>query len=466
MTVPPVDARRYDAKVSHRRTTDAVGRPSLLRALRHRNYRLFFAGQSLSLVGTWITRIATSWLIYRLTGSALLLGIVGFCGQIPTLFLAPVAGVYVDRWDRHRVLVVTQVLSMLQSFALAGLALAGVITVAEVLALQVCQGIINAFDTPARQAFVVTMIEDRADLPNAIALNSTMVNASRILGPSIGGVLIAAVGEGWCFLADGVSYLAVIASLLAMRLPRPAPRTVDTRVLEELRAGFAYVTGFKPIGTALILLALVSTMGMPYTVLMPAVAAKLLHGGPHTLGLLMTMSGLGALGGAVYLASRTTVVGLGRVIASAAALFGAGLVGFGFSRALWLSLVILPFVGAGFMVSLAATNTVIQTLTEEHLRGRVMAFYTMSFLGTAPLGSLLAGVLADRIGEPMTIVTGGVACLLGAGWFASRLPGLRDLVRPVYRRRGILPDEPLPAGAAGASSPAGASSTSRAPDRT
>jgi MFS family permease len=327
------------------------------------------------------------------------------------------------------------------------LALAGIITVAEVLVLQVFQGVINAFDTPARQAFVVTMIEDRADLPNAIALNSLMVNASRILGPSIGGVLIAAVGEGWCFLVDAISYLAVIASLLAMRVPRSARRAAETRVLEELRAGFRYVTRFAPIRTSLILLALVSTMGMPYTVLMPAVATKLLHGGPHTLGLLMGASGFGALGGAFYLASRPTVVGLGRVIAIASAVFGAGLVAFGFSRVLWLSLLILPLIGAGFMVSLAATNTIVQTITEEHLRGRVMAFYTMAFLGTAPLGSLLAGVLADWIGEPMTIVAGGVACVLGAAWFASRLPRLRELVRPIYVQLGIVG---APAAGAGA----------------
>jgi len=414
-----------------------AGPPSILRALRHRNYRLFFAGQSLSLVGTWITRIATSWLIYRLTGSALLLGIVGFCSQIPTLFLAPVAGVFVDRWNRHRVLVVTQVLSMLQSLALAVLALAGIITVAQVLALQVFQGVINAFDTPARQAFVVSMIEDRADLPNAIALNSTMVNASRILGPSIGGVLIAAVGEGWCFLADAISYLAVIASLMAMHTVHEERRG-GTRLVDELTAGFRYVTGFVPIRTVLLLLALVSTMGMPYTVLMPAVAAKLLHGGPHTLGWLITASGVGALAGAVFLAARPSVVGLGRVIATAAAVFGAALIALGASRALWLSLLIMPLIGAGFMVSLAASNTIVQTLTEEHLRGRVMAFYTMAFLGTAPLGSLMAGVLADRIGEPLTIAAGGVACLLGAGWFASRLPRLRELVRPIYLERGIL----------------------------
>jgi MFS family permease len=417
----------------------AVGRPSPIRALRHRNYRLFFGGQTLSLVGTWITRIATSWLVYRLTGSALLLGVVGFCGQIPTLFLAPFAGVFVDRWNRHQVLLVTQVLSLLQSLALAVLALAGAITVAEVLVLQLLQGGINAFDTPARQAFVVAMIDDRADLPNAIALNSTMVNASRVLGPSIGGVLIAAVGEGWCFMVDAVSYLAVIASLLVMRVPPPTRPRPETRLLDELTAGFRYVSRFAPIRTVLLLLAVVSTMGMPYAVLMPAVAAKRLHGGPHTLGLLMTASGVGALGGAFYLAWRPTILGLGRVIVIASTVFGLGLVAFGVSRVLWLSLLILPFVGAGFMVSLAASNTIVQTVTEEHLRGRVMAFYTMAFLGTAPIGSLLAGILADRLGEPATIVLGGGVCLAGAAWFASRLPRLRKLIRPIYVQQGIIP---------------------------
>jgi MFS family permease len=293
------------------------------------------------------------------------------------------------------------------------------------------------------------MIEDRADLANAIALNSSMVNASRILGPSISGVLIAAVGEGWCFLVDAISYLAVIASLLAMRLPQNTRGPIETRVLEELRAGFRYVTRFAPIRTVLLLLALVSTMGMPYTVLMPAVAAKVLHGGPHTLGLLMSASGVGALGGAFYLASRRTVVGLGRAIAIASTVFGAGLVALGLSRSLWLSLLILPLIGAGFMVSLAAANTIVQTITEEHLRGRVMAFYTMAFLGSAPLGSLLAGVLADRIGEQMTIVVGGAACVLGSAWFASRLPRLRELVRPIYLQRGIIGAPTVEAGAEG-----------------
>jgi MFS family permease len=412
---------------------------SLLRALRHRNYRLFFGGQTVSLVGTWITRIATGWLVYRLTGSALQLGVVSFCGQIPTLFLAPVAGVFVDRWNRHRVLLVTQVLSLIQSLALAILTFAGIITVGEILVLQVFQGVINAFDTPARQAFVVTMIEDRADLPNAIALNSSMVNASRIAGPAIGGVLIASMGEAWCFLVDAISYVAVIASLLAMRLAREKREPSTGRLLEELATGFRYVRDFEPIRTVLLLLALVSTMGMPYAVLMPAFASKILHGGPHILGLLMGMSGVGALVGAIYLASRNSVLGLGRVIATSVTVFGIALIGFALSRTLWLSIALLPLVGAGFMVTLASSNTVIQTIVEEHLRGRVMAFYAMAFLGTAPIGSLFAGVLAEHFGEPATVAIGGVACIAGGLWFRSRLGQLRELVRPIYIKRGILP---------------------------
>jgi MFS family permease len=416
----------------------AASGPRITRAFRSRNFRLFFGGQSVSLIGTWITRIATSWLVYRLTGSALLLGVVGFCGQIPTLLLAPFAGVLVDRWDRHRILVVTQLLSMLQSLALALLVFTGTITVPLVLALQVAQGIINAFDTPARQAFVIQMVEDRADLPNAIALNSSMVNASRIIGPSIGGIVIAAVGEGWCFLADAVSYLAVIASLLAMRVaPRPAPRR-DTRLRDEMRAGFQYVSRFVPVRSALLLLSLVSIMGMPYTVLMPLISTTVLHGGPHTLGFLMTASGVGALGGALYLASRRSVLGLGRVMVLATATFGAGLVVFSLSRTLSFALVALPFVGAGMMVTMAATNTIIQTVVTEELRGRVMAFYTMAFLGTAPIGSLLAGVAADRVGPTATIRIGGAACIGAALWFALRLPGLRAMVRPIYVERGII----------------------------
>jgi predicted MFS family arabinose efflux permease len=423
------------------RMTSTIARSHMFRALAHRNYRLFLTGQTVSLMGTWITRVATSWLVYRLTGSALMLGVVGFWGQIPTLVLSPFAGVLVDRWDRHRIMVWTQALAALQSFALAILVLTGNITVPLILVLQLLQGIINAFDAPARQSFVVQMVDDPDDLPNAIALNSTMVNASRIVGPSIGGVIIAAVGEGWCFMVDAISYLAVIASLLAMRVQAAPPRANRGAMLDELRAGFHYVSRFAPVRSALLLLALVSTLGMPYTVLMPVMATQVLHGGPHTLGILMGASGLGAIASALYLASRKSVLGLGRIMAIGTFVFGIGLVAFGMSRSIWLALIALPLAGAGFMTEMAATNTILQTVTEDHLRGRVMAFYTMAFLGTAPLGSLLAGVAADRIGAPLTIVLGGVACVAGAAWLALRLPGLREQVRPIYVQRGILAAE-------------------------
>jgi MFS family permease len=412
----------------------------MTRALRHRNYRLFFSGQSVSLIGTWITRIATSWLVYRLTGSELLLGVVGFCGQVPTLLLAPFAGVVVDRADRQRILIVTQILSMVQSAALAILTLSGVITVGEILGLQVFQGLINSFDTPARQAFVVEMVEDRADLANAIALNSSMVNGSRIIGPSIGGAIIAAFGEGWCFAIDAVSYVFVIGSLLAMHLTRASrERRVEAHVLQDLRAGWDYVLGSTPIRTALIMLAIVSTMAMPYTVLMPAVVTDVLHGGPSSLGLLMTASGVGALAGALYLAQRKSVVGLGTVAMFATIAFGAGLIGFSLSRSELVAAAILTVVGAGFILQMAATNTVLQTLVDDSIRGRVMAFYTMAFFGSAPIGSLLAGVLADRIGPETTIGLCGGVCILTGLWFAGKLPSLRAMVRPIYVERGILP---------------------------
>lgn len=421
--------------------TSDLPRLQITRALAHRNFRLFFGGQSVSLVGTWITRVATSWLVYRLTGSALLLGIVGFWGQIPTLVLAPFAGVLVDRTDRRAILVWTQALSAIQSLALAILTLTHTITVFWIIVLQVAQGVINAFDTPARQSFVVQMVDDPADLPNAIALNSTMVNASRILGPSIGGLIIAAVGEGWCFMIDAISYIAVIASLVAMRIAAGQPRVKGGSMLGDLAAGFRYVSGFPPVRTALVLLAIVASMGMPYTVLMPVIATNVFHGGANTLGFLMTASGVGAVAGALYLASRPNVLGLGRVMVVATFAFGAGLIAFGLVRTLWLALLVLPVIGAGFMVQMAATNTILQTITEERLRGRVMAFYTMAFLGTAPIGSLIAGVAATHIGASATIIVGGIACLLGAFWLALRLPTLREHVRPIYIERGILSAE-------------------------
>ncbi|HEX4459546.1 MAG TPA: MFS transporter [Polyangia bacterium] len=410
------------------------------RALKHRNYRLFFAGQGTSLVGTWITRIATSWLVYRLTGSAMLLGLVGFAGQLPTFLLAPIAGVMVDRWSRHRVLVVTQVLAMLQSALLAALAITHVIQVWHILVLSAFQGLINAFDTPARQSFVVEMVEDRADLPNAIALNSSMVNAARLLGPSVAGVLIAAFGEGWCFAIDALSYLAVLASLLMMRLkPRPLA-ALHKHVLIELREGFKYVAGFAPIRAILVLLAVVSFTGIPYTVLMPIFASKVLNGGANMLGILMAASGGGAVAGALWLASRRTVLGLGRTLVIAGFTFGLGLIGFALSRQWIVSMLLLFIAGGGMMVQMAASNTLLQTLVDEDKRGRVMSFYTMAFFGMMPFGSLAAGWAGARIGAPWTVIIGGAMTIAAVAVFVVKLPALRRQARPIYVRLGILPE--------------------------
>lgn len=413
-------------------------RIAFLRALRHRNYRLFFGGQGVSLVGTWITRIATAWLVYRLTDSALLLGVVGFAGQIPVSLLSALAGALMDRWNLHRVLVVTQALAMLQSAALAVLTLSGVIQVWHVIVLALFQGFINAFDTPARQAFVVRMVDDRADLGNAIALNSSMFNVARLIGPSIAGALIALVGEGVCFLVDAVSYLPVIAALLAMRLGAVRAQIPVGGALQGLREGLGYAFGFPPIRALLLLVGTCSFTGMPYVVLMPVFARDILHGGPDTFGLLMAAAGSGALVGALYLASRRSVRGLGRIIVLMSSLFGAGLVAFAFSRALWLSLPLLFVTGMGVLVQMASTNTVLQTIVEDDKRGRVMSLYITAVLGMQPFGSLFAGTLAQHIGAPLTIGLGGGACMVASLAFARTLPALRALIRPIYAQKGII----------------------------
>ncbi len=411
------------------------------RALRHRNFRLFFGGQSISLIGTWMTRIATAWLVYRLTGSAWLLGIVGFCGQIPTFLLAPFAGVWVDRLNRRHVLVVTQTLAMVQSLFLAALTLTHVVTIKEILWLSIFQGMINAFDMPGRQAFMVQMIEDRQDLGNAIALNSSMVNMARLVGPSLAGLVIAGFGEGYCFLIDGISYIAVIISLLLMQLPKFVAASKIVPMVEQLKEGWAYVSRFTPVRTILLLFAVVSLMGMPFTVLMPIFAAKVLHGGPHTLGFLMGAVGTGALVAAISLAMRKSVLGLGRVIATSAAIFGAGLIAFATSHILWLSMALMLVTGYGMMRGMAASNTIIQTIVPEDKRGRVMSYYTMAFVGMAPFGSLLAGGLAHWVGAPVTLMITGAFCIAGAAWFATQLPKIRVHIRPIYRDLGILPAE-------------------------
>ena len=424
-----------------RATTTAWQRSSpATRALRHRNYQLFFFGQGLSLIGTWMQGIALGWLVYRLTGSELLLGVVVFASQMPTFLVAPLAGVLADRINRRRLLVTTQTLAMLQAFVLAGLTMAGVVTTWQIILLSATLGLINAFDLPIRQAFVVEMLESRADLPNAIALNSFMVNGARLIGPSVAGVLIAVVGEGVCFLLNGVSFVAVIAALLAMRIKPAVRHAQKSHVLHNLQEGLVYAFGFAPIRAVLLLVATVSLFGMSYGVLMPVFAKDVLHGGPQTLGYLSAASGVGALGGAVLLASRKSIRGLGRVIMLASALFGAALIAFSYSRNLYLSLCLLAVAGFGMMIQFASSNSLIQTIVDDDKRGRVMSFYVMAFMGMGTFGSLLAGWLARLFGAPTTVAIGGAGCILGAGFFALRLPLLGRLVQPTYIRLGIVPE--------------------------
>jgi MFS family permease len=411
------------------------------RALRHRNFKLFFAGQSISLIGTWMTRLATSWLVYRLTRSALLLGLVTFSGQIVAFVLAPLAGAWVERVDRRKLLVWTQAAAAVQSLAMAALTLAHVINLREIVALAAFQGLINAFDMPGRQSFLVQMVEDRNDLSNAIAINSSMVNAARLIGPAIAGLLIGAVGEGWCFLIDGISYFAVIASLLVMRIQPLNIVRAASSLGAQMREGWDYVRTFRPIRTILLLFSLLCLMGYPFAVLLPVFVGEVLHGNAATLGWLTGASGIGALISALSLAVRKTVLGLTRMLQIAAAMLGGGLILFGMSRTLWISLVLMGFVGFGLMQSAAVSNTVIQSLVPEDKRARVMSYYTMAFFGAAPFGSLLAGALAHRMGAPNTLMLTGAFCLAGSLWFTLELPKVKAIMRPIYREMGIMPSE-------------------------
>ncbi len=412
----------------------------MLRALQHRNYRLFFGGQLVSLLGNWMTQIATTWLVYRLTNSALMLGAVAFAGQIPAFLLGPIAGVWVDRLNRQRLLIITQSLAMIQSFGLASLVFSQHVSILHIVLLLAMQGFINAFDMPARQAFVVEIIEDKADLSNAIALNSSMFNMARLVGPSIGGLLIASVGEGWCFLLDGISYIGVIGCLLAMKVAAPVIKTRSKKPLQELREGYQYAFGFAPIRSLILLMAMMSLVGMPYAVLMPVVAKETLGGGAGTLGFLMAASGLGALAGALALAARQSVRGLGRLIPLCTAGFGLALLLFSHVTLLWSALPLLFVMGFAMMTQNAAANTLLQTIVESDKRGRVMSLYTMAFMGLAPFGSLWAGALAQRIGAPTTLMVSAGGSILVGLWFAARLPQLRDDVQPLYRKLGIIPE--------------------------
>ncbi|MFB2882103.1 MFS transporter [Floridanema aerugineum] len=408
-------------------------------AFRSRNYRLFFAGQGLSLIGSWMTQVASIWLVYKLSTSPWLLGIVGFASQIPSVVFLPIAGVFVERWNRHRVIIATQILSMIQSLALAILTLTGVIDIWHLILLSLFQGTINAFDAPARQAFVPEIVERREDLANAIALNSAMFNGARLIGPAIAGIVLATVGAGYCFLIDGLSYIAVICALLAMKL-KPHVLALNTKgnSLQRLKEGFVYTFSFPPIRAIILLLALVSFMGMQYTVLVPIFATKILNGGADALGFLMAASGVGALIGAVYLSMRKSVVGLGKIIAYAPAIMGTGLVAFGLSRVLWFSLLMMFVIGLGFILQFASSNTLLQTIVEDDKRARVLSIYTLAFFGVIPFGNLFAGGLANYIGAPNTIIIGGTFCILGSLIFAQQLPRLKPFIHPIYARMGII----------------------------
>ncbi len=417
-----------------------TGISTIFRSLKYRNYRLFFTGQSLSLVGTWMQRTAVSWLAYRLSDSPLILGIVAFAGQIPSFILAPAGGVAADRYNKHRILIATQMLAMIQALVLSVLVLTGHITIWHLVLLSIVLGLINAFDMPTRQAFVVEMIDRSEDLSNAIALNSSMVNAARLLGPSVAGVLIAAVGEGACFLINAISYLTVIVSLLMMRLAPRNIKTKDAHPWHQMKDAFAYAFGFAPIRYIILLLALVSMAGMPYVVLMPIFARDILNGGPRTLGFLIGCSGIGAMTAALYMASRKTVLGLGRLVVVATIIFGTALIIFSFSNMLWLSMMVMLWAGFGMMINLASCNTILQTMVDDDKRGRVMSIFAMAFMGMAPFGSLIAGALAHKIGAGSTLFIGGISCIFGGILFAAKLPTLRKTVRPLYVKKGIIPE--------------------------
>jgi MFS family permease len=412
----------------------------MFRALSSRNYRLFFTGQGISLIGTWMQQIAISWLVYRLTDSVFLLGAVTFANQIPSFLLGPFAGVLADKFNRHHVLLVTQFLSMLQAGTLAALVLTGTVQVWHVLVLMAMLGTINAFDIATRQAFVIELVEKREDISNAIALNSSMFNMARLVGPSIAGILIAWVGEGVCILINAVSYIAVLASLLMLRLKPFEQQAVQRKVWESLRDGFSYAFGFPPIRTLILIVGLISLFGMPFSVMLPVFARDILLGGANTLGYLMGASGLGALIGALFLAQRKSVLGLGKIIVFTMTLFGAALMAFSFSQILVLSLVLMLFTGFGMIVTMASCNTLLQTIVDDDKRGRVMSLYVTAFMGMAPLGSMLAGAVAEQIGVAYTLLGCGFLCVISVIPFAWNLGRLRLMVQPIYQRLGIVPE--------------------------
>jgi MFS family permease len=418
-----------------------------IRSLRHRNFQLFFSGQLISLIGTWMQNVAQSWLVYRLTGSSLLLGMVSFAGQIPVFPMAPLAGMVADRWSRRTIVIITQTASMILAFILAALTLTRRVTVWEVIVLAAFLGVVNAFDIPARQSFLVEMV-GRDDLMNAIALNSSIFNSARIIGPAIAGILVASIGEGWCFFANAISYVAVIVGLVVMRIPPRVAERAITSAFDHIAEGFRFVRRTAPIRALLLLLGLVSLVGMPYAVLMPVFAKTILHGNARTLGVLGSAAGIGALTGALTLASRRRVYGLGRWVWMACGSFGLFLILFSFSHWYLLSVLLLVPVGFSLMTQMGATNTLVQSMVPDRLRGRTMAVYSMMFMGMSPLGSILAGAAADRIGAPMTVALGGVLATAAAIAFARHLPKIRVEARQLLDAQGLADEAEMTARAA------------------
>ena len=427
---------------------DVRGVKLVLRALRYRNYRLFFIGQGTSLVGTWMQQVAVSWLVYRMTNSALKLGVIGFATQISTCVMALFAGVLADKWNRRNILIATQTLSLIQALVLAMLVFAGSISLWHIIALSVFIGLVNGFDIPTRQAFVYELVDRKEDLPNAIALNSLIFHGASLAGPAIAGILIAAVGEGVCFLINAVSFLAVLAALMAMRLPPQKTVRHNGNVISGIRDGVVYAFGFMPIRAVLSLLALVSLVGVSYRVLMPVFARDILHGDSRTLGFLYGAVGVGALIGALFLASRKTVRGLGKIVVLAINIFGVGVIAFSLSRTLWFSLALMLMAGFGIMVQMASINTILQMVVDDDKRGRIMSLYTIALIGMAAFGSLLAGSIAQTFGAPHTLQVSGLLCIIAAAVFWTKLPAIQEKIRPIYVRKGIIPQVAAGIGAA------------------
>lgn len=411
------------------------------RALRHRNYRLFFFGQAISLIGTWLTRFATVWMVYKLTHSGAMLGVVAFCSQAPTSIIAPFAGVVVDRWNRHRVIVVSQIAAMLQSAALALLAFSGHMAVWHLMLLGTVQAVINAFDMPARQSFLRELIDEPSDLPNAIALNSSMVNGARLAGPAIAATLVALFGEAWCFAIDALSYIAVIASLLMISVAKRALTSRRGHVMHDMREGWSSVVHAPLVRAVLLLLVVTSVLGGSYTTLLPMVAGSTLRGGPHTLGILMGTAGFGAMCGALYLASRTTVLGLGGVIGRVTLALGIALTLLSFATDVLIATPLLFITGLSWMVQLASTNTIIQTVVDPDKLGRVMSLYAVAFFGGMPVGALLLGFLADHIGPMNTFLASGLAVIAAGALYLRALPTIRRASRPLYIRLGLIREQ-------------------------